>query len=118
VANVLFLFRRPPYAGSRSLEAIEAALVAGVFDQQVAALFKDDGVWQLLRDQDGAILGGRTVSKVASALPEYGIDAIYVCAKSLSRRGLKADDLVLAATPLDAQGQRELIAAQNAVLND
>lgn len=118
MATMLFLFRQAPYAGSHALEAIDAALVAGVFDQQVAVLFRDDGVWQLLEGQDGSILGGKTVSKVASVLPEYGIESLYVCTESLSRRGITVEDLVLAATPLDASGQRDLIAGQDAVLND
>ena len=50
--RLLFLLRQAPYAGSNALEALEAALVAGVFDQNVSVLFKDDGVWQLAKDQD------------------------------------------------------------------
>lgn len=118
MAKILFLLRRSPYGGSAALEAIDAALVAGVFDQEVSVLFKDDGVWQLLRGQDGSVLGGRTVGKVASALPEYGIESVYVCAESLSRRGLAAADLAMTAVPLDAEGQRALIGDQDAVLND
>ena len=52
--RILFLLRQPPYQSSRAIEAIESILVAGVFEQDVSVLFKDDGVWQLIKDQDGA----------------------------------------------------------------
>ena len=116
--RLLFLLRQAPYAGSNALEALEAALVAGVFDQNVSVLFKDDGVWQLAKDQDGSRLGTRTVSKVASALPEYEITDLYVCAESLSRRSLHLPDLALIVTAVTVEEQRALIEAQDAVLND
>jgi tRNA 2-thiouridine synthesizing protein C len=116
--RILFLLRQAPYATSHALEALEAALVAGVFDQQVSVLFSGDGVWQLVSGQDGAILGRRTVGKVAQALPDYDISSLYVCAESLTQRHLESEDLVLPVTVLDAAEQSALIAAQDAVVND
>jgi tRNA 2-thiouridine synthesizing protein C len=116
--RILFLLRRPPYATSHALEALEAVLVAGVFDQRVSVLFADDGVWQLLRDQDGQALQTRTVARVASALPQYDVEQIFVCGDSLRQRHLSPADLVLPATLLDRDGQRALIARQDAVVND
>lgn len=116
--RILFLLRQAPYASANALEALEAVLVAGVFDQAVSVLFADDGVWQLLDGQDGGALGTRTVARVASALPQYDVTDLYACAESLARRGLSADDLVLPVSVLDGDGQRALIAAQDAVVND
>lgn len=42
--KLLFLLRQAPYGTSHALEALEAVLVAGVFEQQVAVLFRDEGV--------------------------------------------------------------------------
>ncbi|MEQ9003473.1 MAG: sulfurtransferase complex subunit TusC [Pseudomonadales bacterium] len=116
--RILFLLRQPPYATSHALEALEAVLVAGVFDQAVSVLFADDGVWQLLRDQDGDAVGMRTVGRVATALPRYDVNDIYVCGESLRRLGLSPDDLVLPVTLLDGAGQQALIAGQHAVVSD
>lgn len=116
--RILFLLRQPPYATSHALEALEAVLVAGVFDQRVSVLFRDDGIWQLVADQDGDALAARTVGKVAQALPEYEVHALYVCRRGLADRGLSVEDLLLPVTPLDESGQRDLIAAQDAVVND
>jgi tRNA 2-thiouridine synthesizing protein C len=116
--RILFLMRHPPSATSHALEALEAALVAGVFDQHVSVLFADDGVWQLLADQDGVALQTRTVSRVVSVLPEYGIESLYVCRESLQRHGLSESDLVLRVQVLGKTEQQALIAGHGVVLND
>jgi tRNA 2-thiouridine synthesizing protein C len=77
--RILFLLRHGPYASSHAVEALETVLVAGVFDQQVSVLFRDDGVWQLLAGQDGTAVEQRTVSRVLSALPEYDVTQLYAC---------------------------------------
>jgi tRNA 2-thiouridine synthesizing protein C len=116
--HVLMLLRQAPYRTAHALEAADVALVAGAFEQSVSVLFEGDGVWQLVKDQDGGAIGTRTIGRVLSALPRYEVDAIYVCADSLAAAGLTADDLVIPATPLSRDQQRALIARQDAVVND
>jgi tRNA 2-thiouridine synthesizing protein C len=116
--RILFLLRQPPYSTSHALEALEAILVAGVFEQDVSVLFKDDGIWQLITEQDGVELGTRTVSKVLQALPEYEVSKLFVCADSLARHGLGPSDLVLPVASLTLAEQSALIKAQDAVVND
>ena len=116
--RILYLLRQAPYQSSRAVEALESILVAGVFEQDVSVLFKDDGVWQLVANQDGARLGTRTIGKVVQALPEYDVSKLFVCDASLSQRGLIAADLVLSAAPLTITEQQALIGDQDAVLND
>jgi len=116
--RTLFMLRQAPYRTSPTTEAIESILVAGVFEQDVSVLFKDDGVWQLVKDQDGTRLGTRTVGNVLGALPEYGVTKLFVCEQSLQRRALTLNDLVLSVQPLTRPQQQALITNQDAVLND
>ena len=116
--RILFLLRQPPYRTSHALEALESVLVAGVFDQQVSVLFRDDGVWQLLDDQDGDAVARRTISRVAQALPQYDVTRLFVCAAGLRQRGLSEQDLSLPVTVVEADAQRLLIADQDAVVSD
>ncbi len=116
--RLLFLLRQPPYGSSHALEALEAVLVAGVFDQQVSVLFSGDGVWQLLIGQDGSAVERRTIEKIARALPQYDVTDLYACGDSLAARGLTAEDLALPVTVVTQEQQRVLIAAQDAVVND
>lgn len=116
--KILFLLRQPPYATSHALEALEAALVAGVFEQAVSVLFKDAGVWQLLTEQSGDALATRSIGKIVTALPEYDVDSLYVCETSLAERNLTARDLVLPVTLLSTAAQTDLIDTMDAVVND
>ena len=113
--RILFLLNRAPYASSYVLEAIESILVAGVFDQEVSALFTGDGLYQLLSEQDGGALGGRTVGKMLGALPEYGVTALFACRPSAERLGLTDAGLCLPVTWLDYAEQKRLIDGQDIV---
>ncbi len=115
--RILFLLTRAPYASARALETLESVLVAGVFEQEVSVLFKGAGVYQLLEGQQGSAVGQRTVGKVLKALHEYDVERIFVCAPSMRRLGIAEDDLCIAVQRLDAGGQRELIAGQDAVVS-
>ena len=116
--HILYLLRKSPYSSSNAVEALESALVAGVFEQNVSVLFKDDGVWQLLDGQKGAAIERRTVGKVMLALPQYDVEQLFACENSLNVRGLRLEDLALAVKSLSLDEQRKLIAQQDAVVND
>ena len=113
--RILFLLNRAPYGSSYALEAIESILVAGVFDQNVSVLFKGDGLYQLLGEQDGGAVGGRTVGKMLGALPEYGVTDLFACRPSAERLGLGDASLCLPVTWLDHAEQRNLINRQDIV---
>ncbi len=116
--RILYLLRHTPYGSSHAVEALESAFVSGVFEQAVSVLFKDDGVWQLIREQDGTGLGSRTVGNILQALPEYEINQLFACERSLTERGLSTADLVLPVKVLTPAEQAELLAGQDTVLND
>ena len=113
--RILFLLNRAPYGSSYALEAIEAILVAGVFDQEASVLFTGAGLYQLLNDQDGGAAGGRTVGKMLGALPEYGVTDLFACRPSADRLGLSDAKLCLPVTWLDYAEQRRLINRQDIV---
>ena len=115
--RILFLMTAAPYASARALETLESALVAGVFDQQVRVLFKDAGIYQLLRGQQGAAVGQRTVGKVLQALPEYEVQRLFVCRASMRRLRLRQSDLCLPVRQLDHAAQRRLLNGQDAVVS-
>ena len=113
--RILFLLNRAPYGSTYALEAIEAALVAGVFDQEVSVLFSGAGLYQLLSEQDGGAVGGRTVGKMLGALPEYGVTDLFACGPSAQRLGLTGTDLCLPVTWLGYTEQKSLINRQDII---
>ena len=113
--RILFLLNRAPYGSSYALEALESVLVAAVFDQRVSVLFKNAGLQQLRKGQDGAALGQRTVEKVLGALPGYGVEGLFACRPSAERLGLLESDLCLPVVWLDLEQQRRLIGEQDII---
>lgn len=114
--RVLFIQHRAPYGSESPQEQVDAQLVAATFGLQVSVLFQDDGVWQLLSQQDGKPLGRRSLGAQLQALSLYDVRELYVDAGSLAARHLDPGQLALPARPLDAEGLRALIATHDLVL--
>ncbi len=115
--KLLFISRSPPYGAYRARALLDMALAASVYEQDMKLLFLGDGVYQLLRDQDGGPIGEKTLGNAMEALELYGIDKPLVEAAALEERSLRAQDLVIPAEALDAQAIRNLIAQSDVVFN-
>jgi tRNA 2-thiouridine synthesizing protein C len=115
--QLLFVFRHAPYGSTLAREGLEAALAAGAYGQQPSVLFLDDGVWQLLADQNGQPLSAKTHQAMLGALPLYDVDHLYVDAPSLCARGIEPSTLNLAVTCLDAAGVKALLASSDVMLS-
>ena len=94
-------------------EALDAVLVASVFDQQVALLFREEGVRQLVEAENS-----EEMVETVRSLADYGIEAIYVCQDALIAATLAPDNLLVPAKVLSSQEQAELLAQQDMVLCD
>lgn len=90
----MFVNRRAPYGTIYGLEALDAMLAASAFDQDLCAAFVDDGVFQLIQGQNPSVLDMKHYTKTFAALPEFGIDNLYVEEESMIERGLSKDDLI------------------------
>lgn len=90
----LYMNRKAPHGSVYALESLEVVLIGAAFEQDVSLAFVDDGVYQLLQNQDTAALGSKNFSPTFKALGDYDISKIYVEAESLEARGLTRDDLM------------------------
>lgn len=108
--KILFLQRQSPGIDAR--EALDAALVAGVFEQDVSLLFRDAGVLQLAGTDDSEF------DDLVRSLTDYGVEAVYVCSRSIELQSLDLGNLIVPATPLSANDQARLISTHDAVVND
>lgn len=115
--KILFLLRSAPYAGSKAYETLESLLVAAVFDQEVSVLFADDGVYQLLNEQDPSGIGTRSVGAGLKALSTYDVERVYASTQSLEERDVSISDIELPVDTLNAAQISALIAAQDAVIS-
>ena len=113
--KLLFVISAPPYSSKRGTAQLEAAMVAAAFDAEVSLIFRGDGIWSLLPEQNAQQVGQRSFAKVLQALADYEVDQLYVCLDSLASRGVEAADLMQAEV-LDLAAQQQLLAEQDAVI--
>ncbi|MCY4358072.1 MAG: sulfurtransferase complex subunit TusC [Gammaproteobacteria bacterium] len=113
----IFLSRSAPYGSHRSQLCLDAVLAAAVFEQTVHYIFLDDGVYQLLKEQDASAINRKTLGKTLQSLELYGVNQVYVDGESLNYRGLGTQDLLLPATEINAPGIRLLLRNADHVFN-
>jgi len=115
--TLAFLCRRSPWGSGHAAEMLEAALIAGAFDQEVHLAFLDDGVFQLVAGQRPDLLGRRALDQGFGELADLDVEHVWVERESLAERGLEADRLLLRATVLDRRAMAELLARMDAVFS-
>jgi tRNA 2-thiouridine synthesizing protein C len=95
VKKILFIMRTQPHSGVRLQENLDVILTAAAFDQHVALLFLDDGVFQLKKGQQPEKTGLKDTAAIFNALEIYDVNELYTEVESLQERGLKPGDLSL-----------------------
>ncbi len=90
----LYINRKPPHGSIYALESLEVVLIAAAFEQEVTLAFIDDGVYQLLQNQDSSAIGSKNFAPTYRALGDFDVNRIYVEAESLEMRGLVKEDLM------------------------
>jgi len=79
---------KAPYSSTAGKDALDIALIFGSFEQTVSLFFQGEGVWQLIRKQDGSIISVKDYLKTFAAFEFYDIKNVYVCQSSLKERNL------------------------------
>jgi len=90
----LYVNRKAPYGTIYALESLEVVLIGAAFEQDVQLLFMDDGVFQIVKDQDTKGIENKNFSPTYAALGDYEVTKMYVSKESLEERGLTVDDLM------------------------
>jgi len=90
----LYVNRKPPHGTIYALESLEVVLIGAAFEQDVTLAFIDDGVYQLLKNQDSSAIGTKNFAPTYRALGDYDVNKIYVERESLEMRGLDKEDLM------------------------
>ena len=91
----LFVLRKSPHSGSHVQEMLDIILTTAAFDQEVALLFVDDGIFQIKREQHPAKFAMKDTAAIFNALEIYDIHKIYAEVESLQDRGMKPGHLQL-----------------------
>lgn len=112
----LFVMRKPPHGSIYPYEGLEVILIVAAYDQQLNALFLDDGVFVLKKGQETKGIGVKEFSKTFRVLEDYGVENLWVEKDSLEARGLTADDLITDVTVVDADEVKKILQQQDVIL--
>jgi tRNA 2-thiouridine synthesizing protein C len=116
--KILFISRQAPYGNSIAREALDALLAASAYDQDLSLLFMDEGVFQLLREQNPKAIHQKNLGASLQALELYGIEKIYVHSESLEKRGLEKSELSLEdIETLNSEQIKQLMVQQDQILS-
>ena len=105
VKRFMYVNRKAPHGTVYALEVLEMVLISAMFEQDVHIAFVDDGVFQVKKGQNPAVLEMKDFSKTYRALEGYGIEKVFIEKESMEERGLSADDLII---PVEVIGREEL----------
>lgn len=90
----LYINRKAPYGTIYALESLEVVLIGAAFEQDVSLAFMDDGVYQLIENQDTTAAGMKNFSKTYRALGDFEVRKLYVEKEALAERGLTVENLM------------------------
>lgn len=108
----LYINRKAPYGTIYALESLEVVLISAAFEQEVSLAFIDDGVYQLIANQDTTGLGMKNFSKTYRALGDFEINKLYVEKEALAERGLTVEDLM----PITWEDEKEDYAEKPSII--
>ena len=98
--QIAFVFRQAPYGKACGREGLDAMLATSAYTEDIAAFFMADGVYQLLRQQQSAVILAKDHSAMFKLCELYDIENIYVSATSLAERDITSDQLLMPVTVL------------------
>jgi len=93
--KVAIVFRRAPHGSPHGREALDLALLSASFEQEVSLIFVDDGVLNLIKDQQPERVGAKDYIATFGALPLYDVDTVLACEESLLEYDLEPTELTI-----------------------
>lgn len=116
--KILFISRQAPYGNSTAREALDALLAASAYDQNLSILFMEDGVFQLVAEQNPKSIHQKNLCASLQALELYGIENVYIQQESIEKRGLKQEDFSLENLQILGSDQiKQLMSQQDQILS-
>lgn len=116
--HYLFVMRQAPHQGRRVLETLDVVLTTAAFEQTVALLFLDDGVWQLKTNQQPESAQLSDSAAWLKSLPLYGVTDLWVEQESLDVRGLSENDLILPVRLINRSQLNHFLQQQTIIVSD
>ncbi|OOH90260.1 sulfurtransferase TusC [Pasteurellaceae bacterium 15-036681] len=95
--KIAFLFTQPPFGSSISREGLDALLAASAFcdEQEIAICFINDGVFNLLANQQPQAILQKDHISTFKLIELYDLTECFICQDDVVQRGLSQADWIL-----------------------
>ena len=103
MSQLTYLFRSAPHGSNAGREGVDALLAASAYCEDITVLFVGDGVYQLLLGQEPKGILSKDYAPMLKLFDLYDIEQVFVCADSLTERGVAQADLVIDAEALNTE---------------
>ena len=116
-SRITFISRAAPYGQNKANLCLDMALASAVFEQDVNYIFFGDGVYQILKGQDGSAIESKTLRDALETLVLYGIEKIYADSQSLQEREISESELLSGMQIVNSESIAQIIESSDAVFN-
>lgn len=101
--KIAFLFRTSPHGTSISREGLDAILAATAFCEpnDIGIFFIDDGVLNLIDNQQPEIIQQKDFIRTFKLLNLYDVEQRFICTESLQKFKLEDKQLILSCEKID-----------------
>ena len=101
--KLAFLFRTAPHGNAISREGLDALLAATAFcdEEEIGVFFIDDGVLNLIDNQQPEIIQQKDFIRTFKLLDLYDVEQRFICTASLQKFKLDNRELILSCEKID-----------------
>ena len=101
--KLAFLFRTAPHGNAISREGLDALLAATAFcdEEELGVFFIDDGVLNLIDNQQPEIIQQKDFIRTFKLLDLYDVEQRFICTASLQKFKLDNRELILSCEKID-----------------
>lgn len=107
--SISFIFNKAPYGDQSGRELLDICLMCSAFEMPISVIFKDEGVLQLLDNQEPDVLSMKNHAKTFKALELYGVEKLLICKQSLEQQNIQPNQLMDIATLVDSENITQTI---------
>ncbi|WGE83167.1 sulfurtransferase complex subunit TusC [Actinobacillus equuli] len=95
--KLAFLFTQPPFGTATSREGLDALLAASAFcaEDEIAICFLNDGVFNLLTQQQPNIILQKDHISTFKLIDLYDLTECFICEESINQRALSNAEWIL-----------------------
>lgn len=114
--RIAIIFSKAPYGTESGREGLDALLALSNYTDDLSVFFIDDGVYQLLKNQNPEVNQIKNHSKMFKLMSLYDIESLYVSKDALLNRDLKEEDLFVEAEVIEDVSISDLLSQCSAKL--